>query len=75
MRYIEPKFGYDDNNKKTLEFSHYIVEEKSKNYTAIYKNGVLITSKVTFKSASKVAKLLEQAYIDGYNDGADDYTD
>lgn len=69
MRYFQPKFNYT-NDKRMLQFSHYTVEEKSKNYTAIYKDGCLITSRETFKSACKVAKLLEEAYIDGYNDGA-----
>lgn len=69
MRYFQPKFNYT-NDKRMLQFSHYTVEEKSKNYTAIYKDGCLITSRKTFKSACKVAKLLEEAYIDGYNDGA-----
>lgn len=72
MRYFEPKFSYNDKNKRVLKFSHYIVEEKSKNYTAIYQTGTLITSRETFKSACKVAKLLEQAYINGYNDGIQD---
>lgn len=70
MRYFEPKFSYNDNNKRVLKFSNYTVEEKSKNYIAVYKDGQLITSRETFKSACKVAKLLEQAYIEGYNDGS-----
>ena len=69
MRYYQPKFNYT-NDKRMLQFSHYTVQEKSKNYTAIYKDGCLITSRETFKAACKVAKLLEEAYIDGYNDGA-----
>lgn len=36
MRYSEPRFYYDDNNKRIVEFSHYRVEEKSKNYTVVY---------------------------------------
>lgn len=73
MNYSEPQFSYNDNNKRILRFSHYTVEEKSKNYTAVYRNGSLITSRGTFKSACKTAKLLEQAYIEGYNNGTYDY--
>ena len=73
MRYSEPRFYYDDSNKRIVEFSHYKVEEKSKNYTAVYKYGSLITSRETFKSACKVAKLLEQSYIEGYNANTDDW--
>lgn len=69
MRYFEPRFIYKD-TKRILKFEHYSVEEKSKNYTGIYDRcGCLITSRETFKSACKVAKLLEQAYIEGYNNG------
>lgn len=73
MRYSEPEFYYDDNNKRIVEFSHYRVEEKSKNFSAIYQYGSLITSRETFKSACKVAKLLEQAYLEGYNTALDNY--
>jgi hypothetical protein len=73
MKCYEPQFSYNDNNKRILRFFYYTVEEKSKNFTAVYKSGQLITSRKTFKSACKVAKLLEQAYIEGYNNGAYDY--
>lgn len=70
MRYFKPKLTYSDNGKRILKFQNYTVEEKSKKFIGIYNAGELITSRETFKSACKVAKLLEQAYIEGYNLGA-----
>lgn len=69
MIYVQPIFKYE-NNKRTLKFNHYMVEEKNKNHVNVYMNGMLITSRTSFKSACKVAKLLEEAYVEGYNDGS-----
>lgn len=69
MRYREPVFRYEG-DKRVLEFYNYItVKEKGNNFTGVYNDwGDMITSRTTFKSACKVGKLLEEAYIEGYND-------
>lgn len=67
MIYNEPKYKIN-NGKKELHFDHYKVEEKGNNFYGVYDMcGILITHRDTFKQASKIAKLLEEAFIEGYN--------
>ena len=55
-------------NKKNLFFNHYTVRECGTNFYGVYdRYGALITHRTTFKGASKIAKLLEEAYIEGCN--------
>lgn len=70
MRYSEPTYKVKD-GKKFLFFEDYTVIENNENYFGVYdRNNNLITHRETFKAASKVAKLLQKAYIEGYNDGS-----
>ena len=54
--------------KKHLFLDNYTVRECGSNYYGIYdEDGILITHRETFKTACKIAKLLDKAYLDGYN--------
>lgn len=57
------------NNKKTLNFGRYKVIEEKDNFYGIYnKCNTLLTHKKTWRQATKIAKLLEEAYNEGYYD-------
>lgn len=57
------------NNKKTLDFGHYKVIKEKENFCGVYNNhNILLIHKRTWRQATKIAKLLEEAYKDGYDE-------
>lgn len=62
------------NNKKSMYFGNYlVVEEKKNQFYGIYLNRILLTHKSSWRSATKIAKLLHEAYLEGYDDARDIY--
>lgn len=51
----------------------YQVIKNSEHMTGIYQWGCLVTSKPKWSQAVKLAKLLSEAYKDGYRDGQEEY--
>lgn len=72
---INIKIEYDDNNNKTLKFKNVVVQQRKDDFFGIYNldNGDLLMHKSTWKQATKIAKLLENAYLDGWNDCSDEF--
>ena len=68
------KIYYDINNNKTLKFKNVAVQQRKDSFFGIYQinNGELLMHKSTWKQATKIAKLLEDAYNNGWNDAKDD---
>lgn len=60
-------------NKKTLKFGYCVVIEENDKFYGIYRNGKILTHYDKWKKATKAAKLLSEAYKEGYEDGSDDW--
>ena len=60
------------NGKKTLNFGYCKVVEDKDNFYGIYRRDKLLMHKSTWRQATKIASLLEQAYDDGYKDRMED---
>lgn len=70
------KFYYDEKNQKCLQLGNFLAVEHKKKYVSVYNNdGVLITHAASWRRASKIAKLLDQAYQDGYSRGYEEAED
>ncbi|MBQ6687516.1 MAG: hypothetical protein IJN03_03220 [Bacilli bacterium] len=65
------------NGFKTLKFGRYVVQEKKEGFNGVYfiENRQLIIHKKTWKQATKIASLLEEAYRKGYCEGYDEALD
>ena len=65
------------NGCKTLKFGKYVVQAKRDNFNGVYSidDGRLLIHKETWKQATKIATLLEEAYRKGYCDGYDEALD
>lgn len=73
-RYIDDEVLYDDKNRKFIWISHYKVIENRKDFVGIYTQlGELITHCSNWKRATKTAKLLLDAYCDGYERAVENY--
>lgn len=59
------------NNKDELciTFGNYSVVQHKKDYNAIYNIGKFVTHETSWKKATKIAKMLNEAYREGYADG------
>jgi hypothetical protein len=51
-----------------MEFGHYTVIKQKKGFVGIYKYGTLITHKNNWRQATKLAKMLHEAYMEGVRD-------
>lgn len=62
-----------------MAFGKYLVRQEKKNFNAIYKveysTETFLTHKVTWRQATKVAKLLNEAYQEGFAEAKDRYTE
>lgn len=54
--------------RKTLDFANFRVQQRKENYFGIYlrREGKLLTHTTTWKRATKIASLLEEAFHMGY---------
>lgn len=62
--------------RRTLDFGQFKVVEESKNFYGIYlvkESNRLITHRPSWRSATKVAQLLQLAYYAGYEAGKENY--
>lgn len=68
---MQPYYRLDNNtNKRLLFFKNYIVREvNSKRFQIERNNGKVISHKENWKAATKLAKLLQEAYDEGYANG------
>lgn len=70
-RYKEDLYG------KIMSFGDYIVRKESENFYAIYDEFItkdcFLTHRTSWRSACKIAKLLNEAYKKGKEEGRDSY--
>lgn len=65
------------NGFKTLKFGKYVVQAKRDDFNGVYSidDAMLLTHTETWKQATKIAHLLEEAYRKGYCEGYDEALD
>jgi hypothetical protein len=63
----------DEKGRPYTKIGPYRIVKESKSFTGIYEYSTLITSKTGWRQAIKIAKLLHQAYQDGYDDAKEIY--
>ena len=72
-RWIDNKVSYDDKGKMYIKIGMYTVREEKEGFVGVYKDKALITHTNNWKRATKTAKLLLDAYCDGYGDAGNRY--
>lgn len=62
-----------------MKFGHYLVRQEKKTFNAVYKleygTERFITHKTSWRQATGVAKILDKAYEEGYEEAKDRYYD
>lgn len=70
---IDDKVYYDEKDRMYIDIGMYRVRKERENFIGVYKDGALITHSDNWKRATKTAKLLLDAYCDGYDMAVDIY--
>lgn len=71
--YIDDNISYNEKGQKYINIGFYRVIEVKKGFVGIYKSRDLITHTKSWNRATKTAKLLLDAYCDGYEMAREDY--
>ena len=61
---------YNDKKQLVIEFGRYSVVQKKKNFNAIYFDDTFLCHRSTWNTATKMAKMLKEAYDEGYYAGS-----
>lgn len=62
-----------------MKFGKYLVVQEKKSFNAIYKvdysEKTFLTHKTSWRQATRIAKLLDEAYSDGFEEAKDRYNE
>lgn len=61
---------YNEKGHLVIHFKNYSVVQKDKNFNAIYYEGEFLCHKDNWKSATKMAKMLQKAFDEGFARGS-----
>jgi hypothetical protein len=60
-----------------MKFGKYLVRQEKRNFNAVFKvdygQKLFLTHKTSWRQATKIAKLLDEAYEEGYEEAKDIY--
>lgn len=60
---------YNENRELTINFGKYSVVQKKKDFNVIYFEDKFLCHRNTWKSATKIAQMLKDAFDEGYSRG------